>query len=381
MDARTQELNTLKAYTSGYGIDIGCGHWKLYENSLGTDIHKKGEKCSTEHNYPSVAEVQSDAHYLPFPNETFDYAILSHMLEHVADPTRCLQEAGRIVKKGGFICVIVPLGNHKKPEHIHIFGLQETTQLAYSAQIGDIVQLDTLQNDYTIDLVLQKRKTWAKPKYSIILPVWNQLKYTQCCIAHLEDYTEDYELIVVDNGSVDGAGEYANRHADKYIRNSFNRGCAIAWNQGISLAEGEYVVILNTDVYVFGNWLQDLTECLNQPNVAFAFPSLLREPYTREHIHALREQWKTQNPFTGEATGCLFLCRKETFEKLGKFNEAYGFGMFEDADMWRRAREAGMRLLATRKCWVHHVGNASWAKLYNHNEVYQQNRKLYEGAE
>ncbi len=90
---------------------------------------------------------------------------------------------------------------------------------------------------------------------SIIIPCWNQLKFTRQCVAALRQHTRGpWELIVVDNGSTDGTGEYLAGVRDMsavpvtLISNATNLGFPAAINQGLREARGEYLVLLNNDV-------------------------------------------------------------------------------------------------------------------------------------
>jgi glycosyltransferase involved in cell wall biosynthesis len=100
---------------------------------------------------------------------------------------------------------------------------------------------------------------------SIIIPCWSQLEFTQQCIAALKDHTRpSWELIVVDNGSTDGTPLYLAGARDlaavpvTVVTNSTNLGFPVAINQGLQLARGEYLVLLNNDVVVTDGWLDQL---------------------------------------------------------------------------------------------------------------------------
>ncbi len=108
---------------------------------------------------------------------------------------------------------------------------------------------------------------------SIIIPCWNQLEFTQLCIAALSAHTRPpWELIVVDNGSSDGTAAYLSGVRDvaampvTVISNSKNIGFPAAINQGLKAARGEYLVLLNNDAVVTDGWLSQLialTEVMN----------------------------------------------------------------------------------------------------------------------
>ncbi len=110
----------------------------------------------------------------------------------------------------------------------------------------------------------------ARGLTSIIVPVWNQIEFTQQCIATLKSHTRPaWELIVIDNGSTDGTGTYLAGVRDMstvpvtVVSNATNVGFPAAINQGLRLARGEYLVMLNNDVVVTDGWLDQLIALVN----------------------------------------------------------------------------------------------------------------------
>lgn len=100
-------------------------------------------------------------------------------------------------------------------------------------------------------------------KFSIIVPVYNAAQYLDECIKSVlaQTYT-DFELILVDDGSTDSSGTVCDAwgSADLRVRviHKANSGAAAARNEGVSCAEGEYIIFLDSDDL----WLTD--EVLNQ---------------------------------------------------------------------------------------------------------------------
>src|SRR5712691_2119269 len=101
---------------------------------------------------------------------------------------------------------------------------------------------------------------------SIIVPCFNQRGFTQLCLRSLFRYTRaPWELIVVDNGSTDDTKAYLAGVQDAtavpvtVVANAANLGFPAAINQGLQLAHGEYLVLLNNDVVVTDGWLDQLT--------------------------------------------------------------------------------------------------------------------------
>jgi GT2 family glycosyltransferase len=100
---------------------------------------------------------------------------------------------------------------------------------------------------------------------SIIVPCWNQWEFTRLCLEALFCYTRTpWELIAIDNSSIDETGdELAAVHRAApvpvtLIRNTRNVGFPAAINQGLQVASGEYLVLLNNDAVVTAGWLDHL---------------------------------------------------------------------------------------------------------------------------
>lgn len=111
---------------------------------------------------------------------------------------------------------------------------------------------------------------------SIIIPVYNQLDYTEKCLEYVERYTDlrNNEIIIVDNASSDGTEEYF-RQKKKYIyiQNNNNMGFPKAANRGIRRALGAYYVVLNNDVLVTKGWLERLIEVADsEDNIGMVGP-------------------------------------------------------------------------------------------------------------
>lgn len=106
-----------------------------------------------------------------------------------------------------------------------------------------------------------------KPQVSIVLVTWNSGKYIQECLQCITNQTvRNYEIIVVDNDSHDESVEYITQHYPqiKVIQNKKNLGFCKASNQGIQASQGEFILILNPDVFPIATFLEELVNCLSQ---------------------------------------------------------------------------------------------------------------------
>ena len=96
------------------------------------------------------------------------------------------------------------------------------------------------------------------PKLSVIVPVYNAEKFIHKCIDSIVNQSfNDWELIIIDDGSPDNSGEICDEYAkvDKRIRviHKKNEGVSVARNIGIENATGEYVIFIDSDDYLEGD--------------------------------------------------------------------------------------------------------------------------------
>ncbi|MDR2512874.1 MAG: glycosyltransferase [Puniceicoccales bacterium] len=95
------------------------------------------------------------------------------------------------------------------------------------------------------------------PFFSVIIPVYNVERYLACAVDSVlgQDFSGDAEIILVDDGSTDSSGkicdDYAARYPQVKVFHKNNAGQAIARNVGLKVAEGEYIVFLDSD-----DWLE-----------------------------------------------------------------------------------------------------------------------------
>src|SRR4029077_16791634 len=98
---------------------------------------------------------------------------------------------------------------------------------------------------------------------SIIIPVFNQFRFTQACLASLQEHQEAgrFEVIVVDDCSTDVSAEAIARIPGiVYLRNEANSGFIASCNRGAEAARGNYLIFLNNDTLVKPGWLSALLD-------------------------------------------------------------------------------------------------------------------------
>ena len=111
-------------------------------------------------------------------------------------------------------------------------------------------------------------------KLSIIVPIYNVERYLHKCVDSLLNQdlsSEEYEIILVDDGSPDHCGEiceeYAAHYANVKVFHRENGGLSVARNTGIEVAKGEYVQFVDSDDYLEPNVLKALVENMEMDNL------------------------------------------------------------------------------------------------------------------
>lgn len=217
-------------------------------------------------------------------------------------------------------------------------------------------------------------------RVSIIVLTFNELKYTKMCLDSLVKYTGiPFELIIVDNGSTDGTGDYLKQFRSvikdcplcmdyRTIFNRKNRGFAAGNNQGIRVSTGRYVVLLNNDTVLTPNWLVNLVycgECISSSGIigprtnAVASKQLIEVSYKdlEEMQRFARSFNRTDSSRwfqVDRLSAFCFVIKREVIDSIGLLDERFQIGIAEDDDYCIRARKAGYLLYCAGDTFIHH---------------------------
>jgi GT2 family glycosyltransferase len=227
---------------------------------------------------------------------------------------------------------------------------------------------------------------------SIIIVNFNVSHLLDICLESIHRTVQDkrYEIIVIDNASTDGSIEMLE---EKYptivlVKNKRNEGFSKATNQGIRLAEGSYVLLLNPDTVVTPGSISQLIKFFDQyTDVGIVGPKLLNhdgtlQPSCRSFPNLINmavfsflgyEKIKKQSevvPYLFECwdhsysrevdfvIGAAIMTKKAVFETVGYLDEdLYFYG--EEKEWSYRVRKAGFKIYFHPEAKIVHYGGQS----------------------
>lgn len=209
---------------------------------------------------------------------------------------------------------------------------------------------------------------------SIIIPSCNQLHQLRACIHRIEEYTSHpHEIIVVDYGSTDGTRIYLLRKsiAVRYALLKKDVHITGSLNQGLMMAKGTTIAILDPQAMVTPGWLDRLLECLySDPQMGVVGP-VTNGPFGEQQIEvpyinkneacSFARTYNISNPAAWRETeslnGFCLLLRREALKKTGYWDEGCHSGQEAAADWLLRARLLGMRIAIAGDSFIHYTGS------------------------
>lgn len=244
-------------------------------------------------------------------------------------------------------------------------------------------------------------------KISVVIVNWNGKHFLSPCLdAVFSQSFEGLEVIVVDNGSIDGSVEFIK---DNYkdivvVELSENIGFAGGNNRGFEVATGDYMLTLNNDTELKSGFFDELISSVNSSGdkVSMWAPKILsmEDRSTIDSAGGLlvsrtgiakgrgrneidSGQYDNSEPLIPSA--CVALYKKDMLDKIGYFDEDF-FAYCEDTDLGLRALRAGYRTAYVPKSVVYHhysktTGRYSLTKAYlverNHIWVVVKNFSIF----
>lgn len=227
-------------------------------------------------------------------------------------------------------------------------------------------------------------------KTSVVILNWNGRKLLEQFLPMVLRHTldEETEVVVADNGSSDDSVDYLRVHFPQVplVVLDKNYGFAEGYNKALQQVDGEYVVLLNSDVETTQGWLSPMIDYLDvHPEVSAAQPKILAQknrthfeyagacggfidvfgyPFCRgrilENVERDTGQYNAVIPIFWATGACLCIRRRDYFLSGGL--DALFFAHMEEIDLCWRLNARGKKIVCLPQSVVYHVGAASLAK-------------------
>ena len=227
------------------------------------------------------------------------------------------------------------------------------------------------------------------PKVSVVILNWNGKRFLKDCLSSLSRVKyKPLEVILVDNNSSDGSGEYIKKYFPwvKLVANKENYGFAKGNNLGFQAATGKYVLFLNNDTRVIPDFLdilirdfeedptvgciQTQMRVLNQPQLldeagAYLTPTGFLYHYGYRKSYRLPAYQFPREIFS--AKGACMLIPRQVLKRVGAFDEDF-FIFFEETDLCYRIWLAGYKVIYEPRATIFHLAGGDTADKYNYGK-------------
>jgi len=220
------------------------------------------------------------------------------------------------------------------------------------------------------------------PLVSIIVVNYNGRHFLGECFSSLEnlDYPRDrFEVILVDNASIDGSVEYTREHFPwiRILQLDKNYGFCKPNNEGVKIATGEYVVLLNNDTVVAKEWLSELVKGVLADDKVICCVSKMLYYDRKDLINTAggkitiigggfyRGYGDKDGPkyskfeYTGFGCGAGVLVKRDFFQNIGGFDEDY-FASCEEHDLGWKSWLYGYKVLYVPTAVMYHKESATF---------------------
>jgi GT2 family glycosyltransferase len=229
-------------------------------------------------------------------------------------------------------------------------------------------------------------------KFSILIPTWNNLPYLQLCIHSIKKNSAfSHQIIIHVNEGSDGSLDWVQQSGYSYTHSEQNIGVCWAMNAMRSLADTDYILFLNDDMYVCPGWdtalVQEiesighrefyLSSTLIQPrpfwdNSIIAPASFGENPSEFDEERLLKSFMDLPHGDWSGATWPPSLVHRELWDLIGGFSIEFSPGLYSDPDFSAKLYMAGVRYFkGVDKSRVYHFEARSTGRVKKNNGTRQ----------
>lgn len=183
--------------------------------------------------------------------------------------------------------------------------INDEAKIQFQNKIFDICQELSIDINKIQNITFKKFLSAFTPKFSIIIPVYNSEKYISKCLDSILEQTSDsYEIICVDDGSSDKSLDILNKYAAQnckiMVLSEANLKCGTARNLALKYASGKYVWFVDSDDWISEDALQIISNNIDKYN-----PDIVCFEACNVYENGVQEQSNGQKiNITGSMSGC-----------------------------------------------------------------------------
>lgn len=177
---------------------------------------------------------------------------------------------------------------------------------------------------------------------------------TMACLANITKYTdtEDYELILIEDiPEFPVRDDYHVLKIDNHIILDKYTNYSTKMNLAAKEAQGEFIVFIQNDVFVWEGWLTGLRYYLENGLGDAIIPAQF--PCTRQQILDSYDMTMEEGLNMGARDACMIMITREAFDKTGGFND--DLQAFVEKDFYDRMSNAGVNQITTNKVQITHL--------------------------
>lgn len=207
---------------------------------------------------------------------------------------------------------------------------------------------------------------------SIIIPNYNQGQFLLEAIESALNQTyDDFEVIVVNDGSTDNSLEIVRKYPVRIIDQT-NKGLASARNTGIMNSKGDYLLFLDADDILLENCLEVIARTIKETNSEVISPSFKCFGLNNDQIILIPNP--TIEDFKqGNRVGYCSAIKRETLLEVGGYNPKMVWGA-EDYDLWFDLLKRGKKITTIPEIlWLYRTKHSSmWTETQKHQKEFME---------
>jgi cellulose synthase/poly-beta-1,6-N-acetylglucosamine synthase-like glycosyltransferase len=206
-------------------------------------------------------------------------------------------------------------------------------------------------------------------RFSIVVPAYNSAATMAECLAALNQQTvsrEEYEVIVVDDGSTDATAEIASNLGAVVLRQA-NSGPAAARNTGIAGAHGDVVLFTDSDCMPVRGWIEQMIAPLQDHQIV-GVKGVYRTRQRNWTARFIQVEYEDRYDHTARSKHVDFIdtysagYRRDVLLASGGFDTSFPYASVEDQELSFRLAEAGHQMVFVPEGIVYHYHPESWLR-------------------